>query len=101
MTEKELQTNIIHLAELFGYRVFHVVNYKGQLRNETAVGYPDLTLCKKGRLIFAELKVGRNKLTDHQTKWLSKLRESVDGVEVFLWTDKDWMDGTIEEVLTR
>lgn len=55
-----------------------------------------MTMVRDGRLIFAELKVGRNKPTAAQTEWLETLG-AVEGVEVYVWWPDDWDD--IEETL--
>jgi hypothetical protein len=52
-------------------------------------GFPDLTLTKGGRLIFAELKVGYRKLTPAQADWMYVLR-MVPGVEVYVWRPRDF-----------
>ena len=50
MTESELQSAVIELAELTGWLVFHSANVKCQLRSHTAVGFPDLTAwCMSGQ----------------------------------------------------
>jgi hypothetical protein len=60
-------------------------------------GYPDLTLVRPGRLIFAELKSAQGKLTREQALWLSMLERSIPAVEVYTWYPADW--STIQEVL--
>ncbi len=58
-------------------------------------GWPDLTLMRTGRIIFAELKVKGGKLSPHQQDMLQRLRDT--GSEVFVWEPDD-MD-EIAEVL--
>ena len=57
-TEDGLQQAVIELAELSGWRVYHVKNVKGQLRNKTSVGFPDLVLAHEHLgVVFAEIKI--------------------------------------------
>ena len=89
MTEGELQANVIELAERLGWRCFHVKNYKGQLRNATSPGFPDLCMAHPEHgVIFAELKAPKGKVTASQAQWLETLRES--GQCAFVWRPKDW-----------
>ena len=71
MSEGELQRGIIEAAEWHGWLVYHVAKVKGQLRAGTSVGYPDLTLVhdKEGVFVYAELKNGKEKMSDKQIAW--------------------------------
>ena len=51
-------------------------------------GYPDLTLIRPPRLLFAELKRETGKTSTHQDRWLALLREC-PGVETYLWRPSD------------
>lgn len=77
-----------------GFLVYHT--HDSRLSEE---GYPDCTLAKPRRLIFAELKDRRRKATHAQEVWLDVLRHSVPGVEVYFWRPSDWPQ--IVEILTR
>lgn len=77
--ERDLQAAIIEAAQRLGYRVYHTFDSR-----RSSPGFPDLVLCKDGRLIFAEIKNERHKLTPHQVDWLRAL-ESVEGIEVYVW----------------
>jgi hypothetical protein len=59
-------------------------------------GWPDLTLVRGDRLIFAELKSTEGKLTDDQVEWLTMLGNVGT---VAIWRPCDWLDGSIETVL--
>lgn len=100
ISEDEFLSQVIRLARLYGWLVMHQrpsINQRG--RWMTAVqgnaGFPDLVLCGKGRTIFAELKVGRNRTTPEQEAWLSRLRASGQWAEV--WRPENW--DAIEHVL--
>lgn len=99
MTERELQNAVIELAEVNGFLVHHVVNVKGQLRNSTSVGFPDLAMVNKytGQVIFAELKNEKGKLTAAQKEWGDALRDH----QYHVWRPSHWADGTIYRMLRR
>jgi hypothetical protein len=59
------------------------------------VGYPDLTLVRGGRMVFAELKAQDGRLSAEQTAWLDALKQTK--AEVYVWKPSDWP--TIKRVL--
>ena len=89
MTERELQSNVTRLAKQEGWLCFHVVDAK-----RSAPGYPDLTLARGSRLIFAELKSETGRLRPEQIDWLDTLAET--GNEIYTWRPEDWPDRIIE-----
>lgn len=94
----ELQPAIIELAEVFGYRVYHVADVRRQLRSRTGVGFPDLLMARAPRLLSFELKGARNPVTDEQQAWLAEIGACTE-VRSGVWRPKDWLDGTVERVL--
>lgn len=110
LSERQLQDAVIELGRILGYRVAHFrparVRRGGREIYETPVaadgkGWPDLVLvhAERQRVVFAELKVGTNKPTEHQQTWLRCLNRA--GADVHLWTDRDWHRGDIEAELRR
>lgn len=100
MTEALLQDAILQLARLLNWRTHHA-----WISVNSGAGYPDLTLVRPprvagevGRLVFAELKGPRGKLSPAQRDWLAALG-TVPGVEAHLWTPESWLSGEIERVL--
>jgi hypothetical protein len=93
MTEKALLQAVFAMARDFGWEAYHPL-----ISRWGASGWPDLTLVKPPRLIFAELKTGRNPVTQQQRKWLGLLRQC-PGVEVYLWRPSDMQ--RIAEVLAH
>jgi hypothetical protein len=97
-TEKELDAAVCKLAKALGYRSYHT-----HLSFMSAEGFPDRVFVRRasvgrcGRVIFCELKVGRNKLSAAQKKWLDDLRAA--GAEAYEWRADDLDD--IQEVLAR
>lgn len=105
MTERELQTGVIEVARVFGWRVAHFrsvpVKRGPTVRWQTPVqadgaGFPDLVLVRD-RVLYVELKVGSNKLSPEQEAWLEALHDA--GQEALVWTDRDWTEGIVETVL--
>jgi hypothetical protein len=95
-TERQLETAVVELAHYCGWRSYH-----SWMSIHSAQGFPDLTLGRRGRLIFAELKAEKGKLSAHQEAWLAELRlvQSASGgiVAVYCWRPSDWPE--IEEAL--
>lgn len=77
ISEKEFLQQIRDLAHLFGWQTYHPLWSRG-----SESGWPDLTLVRGSRLIFAELKVA-TKLTEPQRRWLCALART--GNQVYLW----------------
>ena len=95
MTEKEFTDQVVDLAMMCGYLVHHD---RGDMRQRIQghAGFPDLCMTNGPRLIFAELKVGKNKPTSDQARWLVFLAGRT--VEVYLWRPEDMP--AITELLT-
>jgi hypothetical protein len=92
VTEAELQAAIVELAQLLGWRVYHTHDSR-----HSAAGFPDLVLVRGRRLVFAELKTGRRRVTEEQARWLAALGEA--GVETHVWREDDWLNGDVERAL--
>lgn len=92
VTEKQLMQAVVELAQLLGYLTYHT--YDSRRSN---MGFPDLVLARPGRLVFAELKAERGKVSPAQTVWARLL--SAAPAEVFLWRPSDWTSGAIEAAL--
>ena len=89
--EKQFQVALREYAELMGWKVFatwHSIH--------SPKGEPDLRLVRPPRVVFAELKSERGKLTPSQAEVISLLEEC-PGIEVYLWRPSDW--DAIERVL--
>lgn len=91
MTEKTFQSQVVQLARLCGWRVYHTHDSR-----RSAPGFPDLFLVRAEKALAAELKVGRNRPTPEQTAWLESLNRA--GVRAVLWTPADWDE--IRDTLT-
>jgi hypothetical protein len=99
LTEDDLKATVIGMAQSFGWRVAHFRPARTEKGWRTPVeadgkGWPDLVLVRD-RVIYAELKSARGRVSPDQEAWMSALREA--GAEVHLWRPSD-MD-EIERVL--
>src|SRR5437870_12741842 len=103
LKESQLQKAILELAQRLGWRVAHFRTSKAEsgaylTAQSGHLGFPDLVLLRPPRLVFAELKSVKGRLSVEQGLWLNGLK-TVAGVETFCWRPDDWTSGTIEAVL--
>ena len=104
VSEKDFQGAVITLARYNGWKVMHPYS-----SFRTTPGFPDLTMVRDGRLIFAELKTNTGRLSPAQKEWGQLLRkvalETTNNltepgvVKYFLWRPSDWDE--IERMLSR
>jgi len=97
LSEKEWQKQIIELAGLLGWVVAHFRPAQTKSGWVTPVaadgkGFPDLVLVRD-RIVFAELKAQKGKLSADQSNWIEWLRDA--DVEVYVWRPDD-IDEVIE-----
>lgn len=79
MNEKEFQGLVVDIARTLGWLVYHTFDSR---RSEP--GFPDLVMVRGQRVVFAELKADRGRLSEPQKEWLSRLT-AAPGVEAHLW----------------
>lgn len=79
VTEKDFQRQVLDLAAIYRWSVYHPFLSKWSER-----GWPDLSMARPPRLVFAELKRDKAALTPDQQRWLELLRQC-PGVEVYVW----------------
>ena len=83
MKEKAFMKQVVELAKRLHWETYHP-----WLSVYSAAGWPDLALVKPPRLILAELKSAKGKVSAAQQKWLDLLRQC-PGVEVYVWRPDD------------
>ena len=93
-TEAQFERAVIEYAELNGWRVYHT--YDSRRSN---AGYPDLTLVRLSRLVFAELKTEKGRVSKAQQEWLDALNGTTTHIEIYLWRPSDWSE--VEATLRR
>lgn len=99
--EADFQAGVIQFAQLHGWRVAAFRPSRTERGWRTAVsadgaGWPDLSMARGPRLLFAELKAIGGRVRNEQRVWLDVLRQTP--AEVYLWTPADWPE--IQRVLT-
>jgi hypothetical protein len=87
--EKDFQARVTHLAKLYHWQCYAVPDS----RRASLAGFPDLTLWNVGqqRLIFAELKREKGRLSESQKVVLSELQQ-LSKCEVYIWRPSDFDD---------
>ncbi len=93
LTEKELQTGVIELARVLGFRVAHFRPAQTSKGWRTPVGadgagWPDLFCCRE-RTIALELKAAGGKLRPEQADWLRALLDAGQETYVVRAADLD------------
>ena len=83
LSEKRFQDAVVQLAKILGWKVYHTYDSR-----RSTPGYPDLTLVREGRLIFAELKSEKGKMSKAQKEWEYDLRNTC--AEYYEWRPSDW-----------
>jgi hypothetical protein len=81
-TEREWQSFVIDFARMHGWWVYHPLRSKG-----SEAGWPDLTLIRPPRTVFAELKREGGQLSPAQRLVLQMLEACHH--EVYVWRPSD------------
>ncbi len=103
MSEDDLLRAVLDLARLTHWQVHHC--RAARVGNTWATpiqgdpGFPDLILAKPGRLIAAELKSARGRVTGGQAEWLDVLAAVGGPVEAHVWRPADWASGAVRVAL--
>jgi len=93
VSERDFTAQVIALAQLNGFRVAHfrpamtAKGWRTPVQGDGA-GFPDLVLVRGCRLIFAELKATKGRVSPDQTEWLARLMGA--GAECYIWRPDDW-----------
>ena len=82
MTEKDWQKQVVDLAKILGWRVYHPF-----LSKWSEKGWPDLALVRE-RVVYAELKRENGKVSPSQVEWIYALTAA--GQEVYVWRPSDF-----------
>jgi hypothetical protein len=92
MLERDFATQVEHLLDLFGWTWKHdepALRQSGTWATafRGARGFPDYVATRDGRLVFAEIKNERGRISKAQADWLDVLR--LTAAEVYLWRPED------------
>jgi hypothetical protein len=104
--EADFQKIVISIAKASGWLVHHPLpsmNRRGIWATHELGdhGFPDLVLAHPtGRVIFAELKSDKGKVSPLQSRWLSVLEQ---GAVVWVWrpADLDWIASYLRQPLLK
>ncbi len=91
MSEQEWQRTITELATTLNWAWYHTHDSR-----RSPAGFPDLVLTRE-RVIFAELKRQRGRLTYEQHRWRCQLIEA--GAEHYVWRPSDYPQ--VEQILRQ
>jgi len=83
ITEKQFESQVRGLAKTFGWLYYHTWR-----SIHSPSGFPDCVMVKEGRIIFAELKSEKGKVSESQSEWLEALGRAK--AEVYLWRPSDF-----------
>ena len=100
LTEKQFEAQVKDLAKFCGYKYYHTWR-----SIHSPAGFPDCVLVKVDKIIFAELKAEKGKLSPAQQEWIDILKEYEQ--EIFLnWPTNDlpfavyvWRPSQIKEIV--
>lgn len=94
MSERDWQTQVVQFARHRGWLCYFTWR-----SDHSPAGHPDLTLVRSmpdgdRRIVYAELKSSKGKLTDAQREWLYALGQVAEvsngHIEVHCWTPAQW-----------
>lgn len=91
MSERDFARVVIDAAKLLGWRV-----YWSWSSVHSPAGFPDLVLVRPPRVVFAELKSERGRLSVWQRETIDLLGQC-PGVETYVWRPSDWRE--LERIL--
>jgi hypothetical protein len=101
LSEADFLRQVLQLAKLRGWRTAHfrpLRTANGSWRTAVqgdGAGFPDLLLLRGTRIIAAEMKVGKGKVTPEQDKWIKAFLDA--GASAYVWYPENWKD--IERIL--
>ena len=92
LTEVQWRRTVREAASALGWRAGWT-----WLSIHSPSGFPDLVLVSaaRKRVIWAELKTEKGKVSEKQQRWLDELRAA--GQEAYVWRPSDWPE--VQEVL--
>ena len=92
MTEKAFQSDVMRVAKMLGWLCYHTYDSR-----RSASGFPDLVLVRE-RILYRELKVGKNKLSQSQELWRDSIMDA--GGDWAEWRETD-MDDIVADLSRR
>lgn len=84
INEDAFQAQVIQLATVLGWR--HIYHTHDSRRSQA--GFPDLVMIRDRRILYAELKSERGRVSEAQVEWLDALNQT--GSEWYVWRPHNW-----------
>lgn len=84
ITEKQLESQVKDLAKMFNWMYYHTWR-----SIHSPAGFPDCVMIRDDRIVVAELKSERGKVTPQQEGWL-KAFKATGMAECYLWRPSDF-----------
>lgn len=101
MTEQELKSAVVKMARDRGWLVFSTPQRDNGITVKSAKGYPDLTLCRWGRVMWFELKQDGRTLDPAQLEWFRHMPADAELHSMaHVITPAALHDGTVAGLLT-
>lgn len=103
--EDVLQGKVFELCTRLGLKVLHIkpsLTKRGTWHTSTSPdgkGWPDLSICGPGGLIFREIKAPKGRIRPEQRTWLMDLVRA--GQDAAIWRPADLTSGLIPATLQR
>jgi hypothetical protein len=91
LTERQWMLQVVDLAKLRSWWLYHPM-----LSKWSEPGWPDLTLIRGPRMVLAELKTDKGRVTSAQQRVFALL-DQVQGIEAYVWRPADF--DHVKEVL--
>lgn len=103
MSEAALQSAVLEMAQVLGWRVAHfraAPTRSGGWATpmQGNVGFPDAVLARSGIVLFVEFKSARGRLSPEQVDWAVAL-QGTSHVRHYVWRPDSWLSGEVEAVL--
>ena len=93
MLETQLMECIRDRCKLLGLHAFHVAD----ARRSWGPGYPDLTICGPGGILWREVKTEHGTIRPEQKDWILALKAA--GGNAGIWRPRDWYSERISREL--
>jgi hypothetical protein len=83
MTEAQFQQRITDYCDWRRLKWHHETDSR-----KSKKGFPDLVIAGPGKIIFAELKSAKGRVTREQQEWIEAVRWA--GITAYVWRPDDW-----------
>lgn len=105
ISESEWLDQVTQVAAIYGWEWVHfrpartAHGWRTPVSGTLGAGWPDLVLVRPGRVVFAELKTGRNKPSAEQERVLAVLRSAAGLTDAGVVRVRTWYPGDLDDVV--